>query len=306
MSKITVFLQNVRIGQPQTYANMQVFPLNAPNGHPRAYQTLDQALASGEVKVLEMSAGGSVPTLSVENGGIMPVLLVMGEELVGAKQNRVLNTSILVPAHSTTPIPVSCVEQGRWAYSSRTFRSGATTSHSKLRKEQMLNVTQNLRSRNAYDADQAAVWREVGRKMSSHSSHSQTHALHDLYEQTQGDLQGYLNAFVTPVSAQGMLIVINGEVFGGDVFDHADTLQQLWGKLLQGYALDALERREVPATQKVQDAHLFLNAALQADTEVYQSVGLGEDVRLTGEIVTGSSLIWEETAIHTALFNPAI
>ena len=38
-----------------------------------------------------------------------------GEQLAGGKQNRVLNASILVPAKSELPIPVTCVERGRWA-----------------------------------------------------------------------------------------------------------------------------------------------------------------------------------------------
>ena len=40
------------------------------------------------------------------------VLLYDGEELVGAKQNRILNVSVLVEAKSTLRIPVSRVEQG--------------------------------------------------------------------------------------------------------------------------------------------------------------------------------------------------
>ena len=43
------------------------------------------------------------------------VLLYDGEELVGAKQNRILNVTVLVGAGATLPIPVSCVEQGRWS-----------------------------------------------------------------------------------------------------------------------------------------------------------------------------------------------
>ncbi len=45
------------------------------------------------------------------------------EELIGAKQNRILNVSVMVPPHTTITVPVTCVEQGRWAYSSATFKS---------------------------------------------------------------------------------------------------------------------------------------------------------------------------------------
>jgi hypothetical protein len=70
-----------------------------------------------KVRVTELNAGGSVPELRLENNADLPVLLVDGEELVGAKQNRVLNLTILAPAKRTTVIPVSCVEAGRWAMS---------------------------------------------------------------------------------------------------------------------------------------------------------------------------------------------
>ena len=38
-------------------------------------------------------------------------------------QNRVLNITILVGAGQKLVIPVSCVEQGRWSWSSRDFES---------------------------------------------------------------------------------------------------------------------------------------------------------------------------------------
>ena len=76
----------------------------------------------------EVSEGGSVPQLLVENRGNNRVLFLEGEELVGAKQNRILNTSILVPAKSKIKVPVSCVEQGRWRYTSKHFASAKTRS----------------------------------------------------------------------------------------------------------------------------------------------------------------------------------
>jgi ARG and Rhodanese-Phosphatase-superfamily-associated Protein domain len=37
-----------------------------------------------------------------------------GQELVGAKQNRVLNVTVLIEAESEVLLPLSCVEEGRW------------------------------------------------------------------------------------------------------------------------------------------------------------------------------------------------
>ncbi len=54
------------------------------------YLTLDEALAAKTATVTEVSESGSVPELYFQNEGDLPVLLLDGEELVGAKQNRVL------------------------------------------------------------------------------------------------------------------------------------------------------------------------------------------------------------------------
>jgi hypothetical protein len=45
-----------------------------------------------------VSEGGSVPHLLFINDAMRPVLLLDGEELVGAKQNRVLNLTVLAAA----------------------------------------------------------------------------------------------------------------------------------------------------------------------------------------------------------------
>ena len=81
------------------------------------------ALALGTVQIGETSEAGRVPELRVLNHGDRAVFLLDGEELIGAKQNRVLNLSILVPPHSESTIPVSCVESGRWSRRSAHFGS---------------------------------------------------------------------------------------------------------------------------------------------------------------------------------------
>ena len=108
----------LEVGAPVVHRQMAMFPLlnRKSDAGSRMYVTLDEALESATAQVSEVSDGGSVPELLFKNLGDKPVLLVEGEELVGAKQNRTLNISIFAPPGQDTPIPVTCVERGRWGY----------------------------------------------------------------------------------------------------------------------------------------------------------------------------------------------
>ena len=53
-----------------------------------------------------------------------PLLILNGEIFDGAKQVVVANETALVPTNSSLEIKVSCVEQGRWAYKTKSFSRG--------------------------------------------------------------------------------------------------------------------------------------------------------------------------------------
>src|SRR5262249_52735467 len=133
--QLTERLQTVQVAEPCQVGGLQVFGLRWETGRRFSYTTLDEGLAAQSLQISEVNEGGSVPTLQVANQADTLAFLMAGEQLVGAKQNRVLNASIMVAAKTTLPIPVSCVEAGRWAYRSRHFGSGGTTSHSYLRHQ---------------------------------------------------------------------------------------------------------------------------------------------------------------------------
>ena len=140
---MSVAFPQIRVGEPLRYEALSVFPLfTEPNGSVE-YLLADEAIRDQLLTVQEVSESGSVPELLVENKSDSRVLFIEGEELVGAKQNRILNTSILVAAKSKTKIPVSCVERGRWGYKSKFFGSSGSHSPSKLRYALKASVTQS-------------------------------------------------------------------------------------------------------------------------------------------------------------------
>ncbi len=117
-------LAKLIIGEPVHHHNLTLFPLLWPDPQDPPYTLLQQAIEAGEAAVEEVSEAGSVPNLLLNNKGQRPVLIPVGDILMGAKQNRMVNVTVLVAPLTKCTVPVSCVEQGRWRYS----RNSATAS----------------------------------------------------------------------------------------------------------------------------------------------------------------------------------
>ncbi len=95
------------------------------------------------------------------------VLLLDGDILVGAKQNRSVTTTIIIAKKTTSVINVNCVEHGRWSYKGQSFRAGEQPVYSKLRAAKARSVTMNLKSSRGFVADQSAVWNNISMKAGS-------------------------------------------------------------------------------------------------------------------------------------------
>ena len=105
-------MPEIRVGDPIRHEALSVFPLFLEAGDGLDYLLADEAIAAGTLTVSEVGESGSVPDLFVENTGDSRVLFIEGEELRGAKQNRVLNTSVLVAAGGKTKIPSVASSRG--------------------------------------------------------------------------------------------------------------------------------------------------------------------------------------------------
>jgi hypothetical protein len=79
------------------------------------------------------------------------VLLLDGEELAGAKQNRVLNTTILLPEKSETVVPVSCTEANRWSYLSALFEESGEVMSAQIRAAKVHSVSRRLQHEESSD-----------------------------------------------------------------------------------------------------------------------------------------------------------
>ena len=160
-----------------------VFPLIAGRAPELDYLAFAEAGRRG-AKLTELAAGADVNTLVVHNPLELPVLLYEGEEIQGAQQNRTIDISVLVAAHSKLRVPVSCVEQGRWDHRrhAEPFTSAHQAPHPELRRLKNERVRERLAAGHAPRADQGEVWQEIAAKSARHGARSDTGALHDVFE----------------------------------------------------------------------------------------------------------------------------
>jgi hypothetical protein len=294
-------VEALQVEEPQVYGPLAVFPLRlAENGGP-GYVTLRQAIAGGQAAITEVSEGGSVPELRVVNKGDRRVLVLDGEELRGAKQNRVLNTSILIGGHSSLVVPVSCTEQGRWSYASREFSESEVVADRQVRFAMKESVNANLASGAGHRSDQGRVWQEVGALHARHMTSSPTGAMRDAYETRKGDLDAVLAAFPLQDGQQGVLVLHGARVVGLDLVSRAQQYAELHDKLLRSYAFEALVAGGEPGDRAV--AHAFLERIAGLPGRRYKSPGLGWDVRYEGAGVLGSALTYRGHAVHAAFFD---
>jgi hypothetical protein len=297
-------LRTLEVLDGQTEGCMQVFGLRWKCADGIRYRTLDEALAAETLEVTETGEAGSVPLLKVFNRGDESVFLMAGEQLVGAKQNRILNTSILAAAQGELTIPVSCVEAGRWRYSSRKFGSPGTMSHGKLRKLLSQQVHDNAARGAGPASNQGEVWMEVERKLECLGSHSPSTALQQTYHDYQSRLDSFLSGMRLPQDCSGSVFAVAGRIAGMDLFDKPATLAKLWPKLAQAYALDAFEEKDAAGQPVTTDAvRTWLQGLVEVPSHVSKSPGLGHDVRLRSEKVVGNCLLVEQCPVHTELFT---
>jgi len=292
-------LPDVRVGDPIRHEALAVFPLFSLSGAGVDYLLADEAIEAGSLTVEEVSEGGSVPNLLVTNTGDSRVLFLEGEELRGAKQNRVLNTSVLIAAHSKTPIPVSCVEQGRWRYRSRQFVSGGSHSSSKLRHYLKASVSDSLKSGRGHSADQGAVWSEVRRQMTSLGTSSHTGAMSDTYETYQQRLSEFRDRLKYVEGATGVAVAVGKKVVALDLFDKPSTCCKVWDRLLTGVVMDALEEPQSEAVAEHADVQGLLTRLRGAAWEPAPAVGEGQEYRSDADPQThASALVFADAVVH--------
>jgi hypothetical protein len=303
MDTLRNHLESLTFGNVEMYMNLTVFPLLSEVDSALEYLTLGEALHHEVARVVEVSTGGSVPELRFENASELPILILDGEELVGAKQNRTVNLTILAPPGKTIVIPVACVEAGRWRHESAEFAMSERHHYSRGRAKKAASVSCSMRSTGRRHADQQEVWADISAKASRMRSPSPTQAMAAIFDRHRTSVESYVRAFKPESSQVGAVFAIGKQVVGFDLFDRSATLAAMLPKLVRSYAIDAIEldseSNKHPGKKRARE---FLEHVIEAECESYPALGLGTDLRLFAPDLVGGGLALEDRLVHLAAF----
>jgi len=313
-----IYLEGMEIDQRQVWGTMVLFPLKSKQNEGPDYLTLSEALETGILEITEVSAGGSVPELKATNKGKKPVLMLDGEELIGAKQNRVLNTTIMIGPESSLIIPVSCVERSRWHGPSLHLNKSENVMMFSTRFVKVESVHQSLEEKQEFRSDQMAIWEDIGEKAKALKAFSPTEAMKDIYEIREKDLDAYCQAFKLVPEQKGLLVFIGNKAAGLDFVSRENAFKRLYQKLLRSYVIEALvaeyeerkgkktRRRKTQEASEAPDeakAREFFKEAASCEEKKFKSVGLGFSCRYKSPKIIGAALEVDDSIPHLVFFR---
>jgi hypothetical protein len=268
-----------QLGQTRSHEGVTLTPLFPLRDPVSEYISLDEAMPLG-FTIGEVDSAGMVGELAVKNPLGRSVLLYDGQELVGAKQNRILDITVLVGAGSAMRVPVSCVERGRWSHAGG-FTPAEHVASPHLRRQKAGALAADSLE---VGAAQQTVWRTVDAQLSARGVESPTAASADGFAAAGARRPRLVPAFELEPGQCGTLVSI-GTSWCLDAVSRPDVFARLYPKLLAGYLYDALELSKTSANPEK------VVAAISAAAVAHRpSAGLGADLRVASTEVVGSGL----------------
>lgn len=264
-------------------------------------QMLDEVIEIGAVTIQEVSESGAVPFLSLRNCGENPVLILDGEEIIGGKQNRIMNTTVIVMAGCSIRINVSCVEAGRWNPLSLNFTSGKSIFRATSRAVHKQGVTNSLRREGVPVSNQGAVWNEVERSLREFNVASKTENFQEARQQVSHKIEEFVQA-VQPLENQiGSIFLNNQGIIGAELLATPDLFRRSHAKIISSFAFEVLSAPDLNGVS-IEPVKAWWGQVLESPFSKHPSAGVGDDVRIQTEQVIASGLVYGGAMMHLSCF----
>lgn len=288
-------------GEPDRVGALLLFPLRGAPGRD-GYVTLADALGRGAE--LRECTPPAVNRLRLVTPPDLRVLVFPGEEIVGAKQNRIVNATVVADGGTITELPVSCIEQGRWTPGgeSQAFRTSQQFAYTSLRNRVSGMVTASRTLGRSYDTDQGGVWREVAKRTTLRGVHSQTGSMTAIFEAERRNLDE-ATSHVAPREGQiGLLAYVAGRLLSLDLVSRPEAWRVIHHRVVRAHALEELGAQSAASSVVVDPRPLLQLLPNLAVTRSPAPCGVGEELRVGPRHATGAGVLLDGELVQLSVF----
>jgi hypothetical protein len=279
---------------PVDQSVLRIFTMHTPHEFPKPIIELSKALDQQLAEVTEVDQSGSVQQLYVLNHSQSHLLIYEGSLLKGAKQNRVVNATLLLPPLSKNTIPASCVEQGRWHYSSRSFSKSEYDAPQFLRK----SIRKNVSASKSLMGDQSEVWSEIRHFSAVKAMASPSSDFEDMYRRSSKTESLFPVGLQLP-PCHGVFLDVSGHC-SMDFVANQEAFANVQARLIAGYEQQARNEKRETASE-VNLVQKVMKWITEGTIFTQPSAGSGTDVRIQTDSSYISALLSEGEVVSVSI-----
>ena len=292
---------NFSISEPKQKNNIVLFYLSSKEKIKNNLITFPEAFSKNLVKIEEVNNKGIIRYLKITNISDQKLLILDSEQIIGngVRQNRVVDSTTLIPEFSNVTLKVSCCEKNRW--------SPAVTNEVNLSDSLYFSKGRINNSEDIYEkcnTDQFKIWNDITDKLKEFGSRSFTGSVEDIYNKRRNNVEEIVGSFNPGPNDIGVAIATGNCLVSIDIFLSNDVFKIYLPKLIRSVALDGFKNTGYKSFVKTIDVHKLLRLIEQSEKKIDKpDMGtLGQQTRFNSDLVVGSSLYYEEEMVHFSGF----
>ena len=291
---------NFNVSEAVEKNNITTFFLSSIEKNNNKYLSFSEAIAKNQVQISEVNKEGLLTKLSVSNKSSDNIIILNGELIIGTqiRQDRIVDSTVLIPGYATVLINTFCGEQYRW---SPRLTNKISTSESLYFSSGRANNAADI---NTKLSKQCRIWSEISEKISDFNVKSFTNSVDQIYKKKKVNVEEIVNFFKIPSEAVGVALGINHQLVNIDIFSNNCMLQIYLPKIIRSIVLDSFKKISKKSYLKKKEVHRFLRQIHQANKQKRKVVEgtLGEELQFNSESVAGSILYHKEQTVHFSAF----
>lgn len=283
--------------------SISVLQFKTANTSKLEIKTFNELLHRKEIEISEVSTSGSVNTIIVNNMSMYFLFMMDGDILMGAKQNRILNTSVLISPKSKIDIPVSCVERGRWSNSSRVFHRSDFTVSPNFRASKSSSINENLKRNKNYEVNQTYIWDTVENEMHFHKIHSPTSDYNSVYKNIRNELK---DKFKPVNEANGAALFYGNKFLNADIFGTEQLYLHYFDRILNAASVYLHNTVKYAPLSEQYAINMLYKIMYYAEDSIVckdKAAGEGTEKRFENDYTSGFELTYNESLIHYTLLS---